>query len=615
MRKSPTPVPKRLPVAHSYLRFSTPKQEWGDSTRRQVEGSQAWSERTGVPLSDLSLASLGVSAFRGKHRSEKQDLGRFLELAKKGDGPVRRGDYLVIENLDRLSREEERTALRLWLDILDAGINIVQLSPETVFRHERSDIADIIRAIIELSRGHSESRMRSVRNASAWAEKLRRARSGECQPPTERMGDNCKVITRRLPAWVERCDGQMRLIPERAAVVKRMFDLTSQGFGAATIARILTNEKVPPFGDYTLDEEDHRKAKKGKRLGCGAWRRIYVSMVLRDRRAIGEFQPKVAGRRPDGPPIRDYYPPVISEKEFYATRAAIASHKKVPPGRTGTGVANLFTGLIHDALNPGGTYAIGQRVDRGRMSRILKSNATLPDGHGGAGRGCSFPYPTFERAILSCLRELKPAEVLGTSEEASDATVIDGELSWTRSKIEELRAVLLSNVGVVAEELSKLEAREAELVAKREQAQEEAVKPLSESWRESQSLVELLDSAPDREDIRLRLRTALRRIIDKIMLLVVHRGKTVLAEARVYFSNGGFRSFVIYHRGPRANIHGRSPGRWRVCSVNPAADGLPFCTEDLRDPTFAELVRSSLENTPMASIDELLASPRAHVIE
>jgi DNA invertase Pin-like site-specific DNA recombinase len=114
-------------------------------------------------LSDLALADKGVSALRGKNRSVEHALGRFLELAKKGTGPVQRGDYLVIENLDRLSREEERTALRLWLDILDAGINIVQLSPETIFRHERSDMTDIIRAIIELSRGHSESRLKSER--------------------------------------------------------------------------------------------------------------------------------------------------------------------------------------------------------------------------------------------------------------------------------------------------------------------------------------------------------------------------------------------------------------------------------------------------------------------
>src|SRR5262245_28349273 len=182
-------APDRLPVAHSYLRFSTPKQQWGGSTRRQVEGTQAWSARSGIPLSDLAFADKGVSALRGKQRSETAALGRFLEFAKKGDGPVRRGDYLVIENLDRLSREEERTALRLWLDILDAGVNIVQLSPETIFRHERSDMTDIIRAIIELSRGHSESRLKSERVAAAWDSKRTHARNG-------------RLMTRALPAWI-----------------------------------------------------------------------------------------------------------------------------------------------------------------------------------------------------------------------------------------------------------------------------------------------------------------------------------------------------------------------------------------------------------------------------
>src|SRR5262249_38782457 len=95
----------REPVAHSYLRFSTPRREWADSTRRQVEGTKAWSERSGIPLSDLALADKGVSALKGEQRSAERALGRFLELARQGDGPVRRGDYLVIENLDRLSRE------------------------------------------------------------------------------------------------------------------------------------------------------------------------------------------------------------------------------------------------------------------------------------------------------------------------------------------------------------------------------------------------------------------------------------------------------------------------------------------------------------------------------
>src|SRR4029077_238245 len=109
----------------------------------------------------LTLHDLGVSAFRGKHRSnpDKYALACFLKAVEKGRVP--RGSYLIIENLDRLSREEERPALRLWMDILDAGVNIVQLSPETIFRHEKSDMFDIMRAIMELSRGHGESAIKS----------------------------------------------------------------------------------------------------------------------------------------------------------------------------------------------------------------------------------------------------------------------------------------------------------------------------------------------------------------------------------------------------------------------------------------------------------------------
>src|SRR5262245_42023618 len=133
-------------TAYSYVRFSSAEQEKGDSHRRQTDGSaEAFCQRHGLHLdTTLSLRDLGVSAFKGAHRSDKHDLGKFLELVRRGR--IAPGSYLIIENLDRLSREEERTALRLWLDILDAGINIVQLNPETVFRHEKSDMFDIMRA-------------------------------------------------------------------------------------------------------------------------------------------------------------------------------------------------------------------------------------------------------------------------------------------------------------------------------------------------------------------------------------------------------------------------------------------------------------------------------------
>jgi hypothetical protein len=56
----PTPTPK----AYSYIRFSTPEQQHGDSFRRQTELSQKYAEAHGLTLDEnLTYRDLGVSAF------------------------------------------------------------------------------------------------------------------------------------------------------------------------------------------------------------------------------------------------------------------------------------------------------------------------------------------------------------------------------------------------------------------------------------------------------------------------------------------------------------------------------------------------------------------------
>src|SRR5262245_54109861 len=249
-------------IAYSYIRFSHPDQAKGDSLRRQTEAAAAWCKRNNINLdTSITLPDLGKSAFTGQQRKnpDRHALAACLKLVEQGRVP--RGRYLIIENLDRLSREDERAALRLWMDLLDQGVNIVQLHPETVFRHEKSDMVDIMRAIIELSRGHSESARKSERNGAAWAERRRKVR------------EEGAVLTRRLPAWVEERGGKLRLIPERAAVIRRIFRLSADGYGLASIVKKLEEEKVPGFGH------------------AGHWGRTYIAMILKDRRALGELQP------------------------------------------------------------------------------------------------------------------------------------------------------------------------------------------------------------------------------------------------------------------------------------------------------------------------------------
>jgi hypothetical protein len=108
-----------------------------------------------------------------------------------------------------------------------------------------------------------------------------------------------------------------------------------------------------------------------------------------------------------------------------------------------------------------------------------------------------------------------------------------------------------------------LDARKAELVKQLAEAKQRARHPLSESWGETQSLIGALAQAPDPEDARRRLRSALRRIIDSIYLLVVPRGLDRLAAVQVWFKGGDkHRDLMIIHRGHRGNGRVRSVGRW-----------------------------------------------------
>src|SRR5262245_40430361 len=92
-------------IAYSYIRFSSRKQEAGDSIRRQQTAARAWARRNGIPLDTTLRIDKGISAFHGKNADlsggKNADLGglaEFLRLVQ--EGTVNPGSYLVVENLD-----------------------------------------------------------------------------------------------------------------------------------------------------------------------------------------------------------------------------------------------------------------------------------------------------------------------------------------------------------------------------------------------------------------------------------------------------------------------------------------------------------------------------------
>jgi DNA invertase Pin-like site-specific DNA recombinase len=305
------------PKAYSYLRFSTADQIRGDSYRRQTELARAWCEKTGVPLVD-NYRDLGVSAFRGAN-ADKGALKAFLDRVESG--VIEPGSYLIVESLDRLSRTDITFALQMFLGLINAGIVVVTLADQRVYDRERindGNFTDIIISLTILSRANEESRMKSSRLSAAWADK--RTRLGE-----EKMTAVC-------PAWLHlNADRKgFEVIPEKAAIVRRIYEMAAQGKGKATIARTFNREQVPRLGDSVH------------------WHISTVDKVLCSRAVIGEFRP---GRTRNGKkemldPVLGYFPAVVSMELF----AAVQRIRRTRPSYRGRGEKNPLSGLAYNAI-------------------------------------------------------------------------------------------------------------------------------------------------------------------------------------------------------------------------------------------------------------------------
>jgi DNA invertase Pin-like site-specific DNA recombinase len=550
-------------LAYSYIRFSHPSQAEGDSLRRQTEAALDWCQRHGARLdTSTTFRDLGKSAYLGEHRknADRNALAAFLKLVEAGKIP--RGSYLIIENLDRLSREHIQPALLLALNLLQAGIRIVQLKPTEMVFDDKSDTLPVMMMMMELSRGHSESAMKSERVGGAWAKKKEAARNGNPQPSAK---DNCvngmDLLTHQLPAWIEERGGKMEVIPEKAALVRHVVQLARAGYGLTAIVKKLNADGVPVI--------TQRLTAKGlpTRHAADHWARSYVAKLLSNRAVIGEYQPykgRNANRKKDGEPIPNYYPAIVSEDEWQAMRRSMAQ-RRARPGRPAKGRMNVFQGILFDARD-GATLQMQEKGKKGG-GRILVSYKAI---HGVEGsKFVGFPFDTFEAAVLSCLREIDPHEILNGDTGPDETLALAGELARVEARIAELEAELLEgDVAALAKVLRQLEAQKKDLAEKLAEARHKAAHPASEAWGECQSLAAAVDEAPDQEEVRVRLRAALRRIVEGVWCVFLGRGPFRVAAVQIWFAGGKrHRDYLILHQRAIGGAICTRPAGWRCWSL------------------------------------------------
>lgn len=116
-------------IAHNYRRFSSGKQAKGSTLDRQEEFALSLCAKNGWQLSEIVIDA-GKSGWKGKNAATG-NLKGFLDAIQSGK--VRPGEILIIENLDRLSRDEILPALNLFSSILSAGVDIATANPERIY--------------------------------------------------------------------------------------------------------------------------------------------------------------------------------------------------------------------------------------------------------------------------------------------------------------------------------------------------------------------------------------------------------------------------------------------------------------------------------------------------
>ncbi|HCW0277739.1 TPA: recombinase family protein [Pseudomonas aeruginosa] len=284
------------PKAYSYIRFSSPEQSRGDSQRRQREAAAKYAEEHNLDLvldKEYQFFDAGISAYKGKNSTHEGKLRRFYDYVK--EGRIQSGSYLLVESLDRLSREDVLIALPRFIDLLNEGVNVVTLADGIVYS-KGADVPQLIMSIVHMSRAHHESKLKGERVSKAWRNKQEVARKGHIP-----LGRVC-------PYWIDLIDGRYVLNEAKVAVVKKIFEMTVGGHGQVSVAKYLNSANVPVFGS-------------GKRNKSGLWGTSTIAKILSNRSVLGEYQPMILenGKRvKNGAPVEGYYPSAVSEGEFYS---------------------------------------------------------------------------------------------------------------------------------------------------------------------------------------------------------------------------------------------------------------------------------------------------------
>lgn len=527
---------RKMKRAFSYIRFSKPEQLKGDSLRRQLEWGVSVCERFTWFLDESLAPDQGYSGFHGINTA-CGSLGLFLVSIK--EGKVLPGDILLLESIDRLTREGLDEGRELVRSILKAGVEIYTREPERHYtKADLNNIGSLIELMVYLERAYNESKTKSMRGLDWW--KKQRAGLTEKKP-----------IHLNVPGWLRLSADKSRFEkkPEAVKAVKLIYKLAGQGLGINPITAKLNRDGVPVIG-------------RGK-----VWVRSYVAKILSDRAVLGEYQPCKTGPRivgeklmksrkriPDGEIITNYFPPIISEEEWYQVRHGAKERGRSQRGRKGAEGGCIFRGLIVDARD-----GLPMQLCRTGNQRVPNARCLVSSGARNGLPGSQylpFPYQPIEDAFLELVRELKTSDVIGDQDQDNkeeEIASLSGRLEEINHNITRAQAAALqpgATIDTILTLLAALDTQKKEVATKLDNLKAEAAnqQPAAAVLGEMQTLAKLLQkqTGEERQTLKNKIKSRIAQLVTSINFITWDKPDNYrLAEMQIYFRSGHVRTMFF----------------------------------------------------------------------
>jgi len=214
--------------AHSYIRFSSTKQERGTSLKRQQDMINSWLiKNPDIELSNLSFKDLGLSGYHGNHL--KHDFGRLLDAIEADK--IKAGDYILVEAIDRIGRLETTVGAEMILRICNRGVKIITLEDNQEYSKEAISLnGGIFYYLIgKIDMAHQYSKNLSRRISTAWEDKREKADKG-------------LMVKRKTFWWLTRCpeSGMFDVLTDNdKSILNEVFKQFNSGVSYARIVDYL----------------------------------------------------------------------------------------------------------------------------------------------------------------------------------------------------------------------------------------------------------------------------------------------------------------------------------------------------------------------------------------